>query len=477
MPTYSDEVNVYNPNAIKDGMVDARDYYVTSVTNDGIWVTPHDKKPVNGAAASTTRGWHIADALEYFRGTVRYIKAWLNGTVPTVRLGQDSSGHADVTSSGLEVFTDASTSVASFGSEARIGDESGNYALIDDDSFDIYHGDTQMAHFGYGEGTSTSGTSNAPYYTLGCRKSNNDIGNYNPNASSYEVGDLVLYNGEGYVCRQAFNGGGTWNSNYWNKITGNLSTCEGNRTIASGYCSHAEGEDSKTVGSYSHAEGSITKAFGYASHAEGLGSLASGDESHAEGRDTEAIGAYSHAQNYHTKAASYNQTAMGRYNVKDASDKYALIIGNGTADDARSNALAVDWNGNIFVNDVSITPIVLFDNDSNALNATVTLSESAANFTRLVICYKTNDNDYSSMEVWHPNGKTIALTTGVVAGTTSRALWVKAKRCKINGTQIATVATVSGSTNYWQTGQSQANGSGSVTVGDYITITQVIGYR
>ena len=332
MPTYSDEVNVYNPNAIKDGMVDARDYYVTSVTNDGIWVTPHDAKPVNGAAASTTRGWHIADALEYFRGTVRYIKAWLNGTVPTVRLGQDSSGHADVTPSGLEVFTNASTSVASFGSEARIGDESGNYALIDDDSFDIY---------------STSGTSNAPYYTLGCRKSNNDIGNYNPNASSYEVGDLVLYNGEGYVCRQAFNGGGTWNSNYWNKITGNLSTCEGNRTIASGYCSHAEGEDSKTVGSYSHAEGSITKAFGYASHAEGLGSLASGDESHAEGRDTEAIGAYSHAQNYHTKAASYNQTAMGRYNVKDASDKYALIIGNGTADDARSNALTVGWDGAI----------------------------------------------------------------------------------------------------------------------------------
>ena len=39
--------------------------------------------------------------------------------------------------------------------------------------------------------------------------------------------------------------------------------------------------------------------------------------------------------------------AMGKYNVQDTNDDYALIIGNGVDDNNRSNALTVDWNGNI----------------------------------------------------------------------------------------------------------------------------------
>ena len=54
-----------------------------------------------------------------------------------------------------------------------------------------------------------------------------------------------------------------------------------------------------------------------------------------------------HAQNCYTKASSDNQTAIGKYNVEDANDTYAFIIGNGTADNARSNAFTVDWSGNV----------------------------------------------------------------------------------------------------------------------------------
>ena len=39
------------------------------------------------------------------------------------------------------------------------------------------------------------------------------------------------------------------------------------------------------------------------------------------------------------------QTALGKYNVEDANDVYAVIIGNGTSDSERSNALAVRWDG------------------------------------------------------------------------------------------------------------------------------------
>lgn len=53
------------------------------------------------------------------------------------------------------------------------------------------------------------------------------------------------------------------------------------------------------------------------------------------------------ALNKGTIAYTPNQTAVGTYNEIDDNGKYALIIGNGTADNARSNAFAVDWDGNV----------------------------------------------------------------------------------------------------------------------------------
>ena len=46
-------------------------------------------------------------------------------------------------------------------------------------------------------------------------------------------------------------------------------------------------------------------------------------------------------------AKSDNQTAIGKYNVADASGTYAFIIGNGTAESSRSNALTVKWDGTV----------------------------------------------------------------------------------------------------------------------------------
>ncbi len=57
----------------------------------------------------------------------------------------------------------------------------------------------------------------------------------------------------------------------------------------------------------------------------------SGDYSAAIGEGIEAQGDY--------------QTAVGRYNVADSTS--ALIIGNGTGENARSNAFTVDWSGNV----------------------------------------------------------------------------------------------------------------------------------
>jgi hypothetical protein len=132
---------------------------------------------------------------------------------------------------------------------------------------------------------------------------------------------------------------------------GNASHAEGNATKATGNFSHAEGGLATAIGDFSHAEGNATEATGIVSHAEGNATKATGNYSHAEGGDTKSIGNYSHAEGSNTIAKGNNQTALGKYNIADAANKHAVIIGNGTSDTARSNALAVNWDGGLTLSD------------------------------------------------------------------------------------------------------------------------------
>ena len=106
------------------------------------------------------------------------------------------------------------------------------------------------------------------------------------------------------------------------------------------------------AGQYSQAEGLSTKSTGTASHTEGFGTTASGNYSHSEGSSTTAVGSYSHSEGLGTYATSKSQHVFGEYNTKDGSDNktgrntYVEIVGNGTADNARSDARRLSWNGN-----------------------------------------------------------------------------------------------------------------------------------
>lgn len=117
----------------------------------------------------------------------------------------------------------------------------------------------------------------------------------------------------------------------------------------------------KASGNFSHAEGYSCVASGESSHAEGGTCTASGTCSHAEGNACTASGNYSHTSGNHTIANATAQTAIGRYNVSDNNGTYAFIIGNGSYT-TRSNALAVDWNGLIYVGNsatgVNVTNLV-----------------------------------------------------------------------------------------------------------------------
>lgn len=164
-------------------------------------------------------------------------------------------------------------------------------------------------------------------YTLGMRKNNSDIG---PLSTCFGLNNVASGS-------RSFAEG--WNT----EATGDSSHSEGYGSKAYGLESHAEGDSSIASGNYSHAEGDNSIASGSRSHAEGS-STASGEYAHSEGDETEARGSRSHAQNSNTIAGYSSQTVIGKYN-KNQSDT-AFEIGNGTSS-ARSNALTVDWDGNV----------------------------------------------------------------------------------------------------------------------------------
>lgn len=123
---------------------------------------------------------------------------------------------------------------------------------------------------------------------------------------------------------------------------------------ASGNYSRAGGSGTKAYGSWSNADGYLTVASGAASRADGYRTTASGDDAQTEGRYTTASGLCSHAEGEGTIAASDYQHVQGKFNIEDSEGKFAYIIGNGTSDTERSNALAIDWEGKIYINNSSV---------------------------------------------------------------------------------------------------------------------------
>lgn len=261
-----------------------------------------------------------------------------------------------------------------------------------------------------------------------------DIAPAYSSSSTYAVGDIVTYGGNVYKCSTAISTAEAWNSSHWtlkdvatligeNSSTPDLSaymtkanpTGTGalsiNRASGSttGSYSVAEGYNCTASGDYgAHAEGYTTIASGNKSHAEGDSCTASGGRSHAEGMLTTASGQHSHAEGTSTIAQTKSQHAFGEYNMLDTSGStttrgdYVEIVGNGTGNSARSNARALGWNGNEYLNGdlyvncnadstggtkvattptidtASTSPITLTDNTSFRLGTISTLTINTA---------------------------------------------------------------------------------------------------
>lgn len=112
-------------------------------------------------------------------------------------------------------------------------------------------------------------------------------------------------------------------------------------------------------------------------HAEGDATIASGNAAHAEGYYTRAYGNFSHAQNRRTTAVGMAQTVIGKFNVPQGNPRtisptdHAFIVGNGEYEEL-SNALALDWSGNLDIageyraNGVAISNVALGETEDTA---------------------------------------------------------------------------------------------------------------
>jgi hypothetical protein len=154
--------------------------------------------------------------------------------------------------------------------------------------------------------------------------------------------------------------------------SGSYSIAIGNTSTASGFSSTALGGLTSASGSNSTAMGYLTNASGTYSTAIGYQSTATGAFSTSFGFNSSASGTYSIAMGYHTQAKSLVGFSIGIYNDSTNAANATGVnplnrifeIGNGTANNARSNAMTVLQNGKVGIGLTS--PVTLLDVNGDA---------------------------------------------------------------------------------------------------------------
>ena len=118
----------------------------------------------------------------------------------------------------------------------------------------------------------------------------------------------------------------------------------------------------------------------------------------------------------------------------------------------------------------SIAPVVLFAADSPAMGNDVALSESAANFSSIIIEYVDAGGVFGSCETTDPDGKIVSLTLSKFAS--EGWFTINSRVIQINGTTITTYVLngirVTGQVNA-KTGESDRRG--------VIAVKRVLGKR
>ena len=295
----------------------------------------------------------------------------------------------------------ASNIVARFGSDgAQIGKSSAAHSVIDANGQRFYggsNGNTQLANIGYGAGVSSTPYQKAPYFTFGTRKSGSLFGNYSV-ASGYDV-----------------------------EAIGQHSTAHGYRVNASSGVQSVFGKynipDTRT--DTFTGDGS-TRAFYFTLTPNPLLSVK------IDGVEVSAARYITTPEYIQFTTAPESGAAIS---IVYGAGKYALIIGNGTADNARSNAFAVTWGGAADLSHTLTTQTYTkaYTAAANSLSGAITINVSKTGYTPLGIVGFVCGSSGAAMEQATINGNTATL---YIRNVTTSAI---SRDCTINVLYTAVV--------------------------------------
>ncbi|TVQ91187.1 MAG: hypothetical protein EA393_05010 [Bacteroidetes bacterium] len=144
-----------------------------------------------------------------------------------------------------------------------------------------------------------------------------------------------------------------WGTN--TEASGSRATAWGLNTIASNWRATAWGQDTEASGVRATAWGNNTEASGSNASSWGRDNVASGSFSTAWGFGSEASGSRATSWGSNTVAPSGHETALGRFNTEYTpsstsgwnSNDRLFVIGNGTSENNRRDALVLLKNGNL----------------------------------------------------------------------------------------------------------------------------------
>lgn len=188
-----------------------------------------------------------------------------------------------------------------------------------------------------------------------------------------------------------------------NSSGGMYSFAAGFTSSASGLSSFAFGNSIAASGQYAFATGNNTEAAGIASASFGSNTQALANGSFAMGSSTEANGQNSFAGNQSTNAnadastsigfqtisngfaslviGQYNDTVVTRQSSFSTSNTPLLIVGNGIAENSRSNALLINSNGKIGIG--TNTPQTTLDINGDISLKSLTLLLGAGTYNNI----------------------------------------------------------------------------------------------
>lgn len=236
-------------------------------------------------------------------------------------------------------------------------------------------------------------------------------------------------------------------------------TASGNGSTAMGYQTIASGFGSTAIGNLTTASGDYATAMGYQTNATGINAFTAGYLTKATNNDAMAIGqlsiargAGSFAAGIDTRAKAYGSMSVGLFNdsadipnpVSSALTDRIFQIGNGTADNARSNAVTVLANGNTGIG--TTTPA-----------ARLHVADSAVVFSKNIVMYD-------------------AIAYPPVQGTGMRMMWFPERAAF----RVGTITSANwdrdniGFTSFASGNNTTATGLISTAMGSYTTATGVM---